>query len=83
MRKHRLCMIRKRGDQYRPVSIRFHRDIITGECSVSLSGLGYMLMFCAEKVIPELINLVQPNGRFPRQLPCDILAAAEKDFFRR
>ena len=81
MRKHRLCVIRRQGDQYRSISIRLHRDKVTGDRSVSLSGFGCMLMFCAEKVIPELINLVQPNGRFPRQLPCDILAAAEKDFF--
>ena len=74
-------MIRKQGDQYRRISIRFHRDKVTGDRSVSLSGFGCMLMFCVEKVIPELINLVKPNGRFPRQLPCDILAAAEKDFF--
>ena len=83
MRKHRLCVIRKRGDQYRPVSIRFHRDTVTGECSVALSGYGCMMMFCVEKVIPEIISLVKPHGQFPRQLPCDILATAEKDFFRR
>ena len=81
MRKHRLCMIRKQGDQYRRISIRFHRDKVTGDRSVSLSGFGCMLMLCAEKVIPELVSLVKPHGRFPRQLPCDILAAAEKDFF--
>jgi len=83
MKKHQLCVIRKRGYQYRSVSIRFHRDIVTGECSVSLSGFGYMLMLCFEKIIPELINLVKPNGRFPRQLPCGILAVSEKDLFRR
>lgn len=82
MRKYQLCVIRKHGDQYRTVSIHFHRDTITGERSVSLSGFGWILMLCAEKVIPELVNLVKPHGRFPRQLPCDILAAAEKDFFR-
>ncbi|MBR0342358.1 MAG: hypothetical protein IJH64_09010 [Oscillospiraceae bacterium] len=81
MKKHQLCVIRKQGDQYRPVSIRFYRDKVTGECSVSLSGFGCMLMLCAEKVIPELVSLVKPHGRFPRQLPCDILAAAEKVFF--
>ena len=74
-------MIRKQGDQYRRISIRFHRDKVTGDRSVSLSGFGCMLMLCAEKVIPELVSLVKPHGRFPRQLPCDILAAAEKDFF--
>ena len=80
MRKHRLCVIRKQGDQYRHFSICFHRDMVTGECSVSLAGFGCMLMFCMEKVIPGLSGLVKPHGRFPRQLPCDILAAAEKDF---
>lgn len=83
MRKRRLYVIRKQGDQYHTLSIRFHRDTITGERSVSLSGFGCMLMFCVEKVIPELISLVKPHGRFPRKLPCDILAATEKDFFRR
>ena len=33
------------------------------------------------EIIPELISLIKPHGQFPRQLPCDILAAAEKDFF--
>ena len=83
MRKHRLYVIRKQGDQYHPVSIHFHRDTVTGECSVSLSGFGCILMLCMEKVIPELTSLVKPHGRFPRQLPCDILAAVEKDFSRR
>jgi len=82
MRKHRLCVIRRHGDLYRHISIQFHRDTITGERSVSLSGFGCMLMFCVEKVIPELISLIKPHGRFPRQLPRDILAAAEKDFRR-
>ena len=82
MRKHRLCVIRKQGDQYRFFSIRFQRDTVTGECSVSLAGFGCMLLFCMEKVIPGLSGLVKPHGRFPRQLPCDILAAAEKDFFQ-
>ena len=82
MRKRRLYVIRKQGDQYHTLSIHFHRDMITGERSVSLSGFGWMLMLCAEKVIPELVSLVKPHGRFPRQLPCDILAAAEKDYFR-
>ena len=80
MRKHRLCVIRRQDDQYRSISIRLHRDKVTGDRSVSLSGFGCMLMFCVEKVIPELINLVKPNRQFPRQLPCDILAATEKDF---
>lgn len=83
MRKHQLCVIRKQGDQYRPISIRFHRDTVTGERSVSLSGFGCLLMFCVEKVIPELISLVKPCERFPRQLPYDILAIAEEDSFRK
>lgn len=81
MKRYRLSAIRKRGDLYRHISIQFCRDTVTGECSVSLSGFGCMLMLCAEKVIPELVSLVKPHGRFPRQLPCDILAVAEKDFF--
>ena len=80
MRKHRLYVIRKKGSRYCHLSLRFYRDAVTGECSVTLSGFGCMLMFCLEKVIPELANLVRPHERFPRKLPCDILA--EKDFFR-
>jgi len=83
MRKHRLCVIRRQGDQYRSISIRLHRDKVTGDRSVSLSGFGCMLMFCVEKVIPELISLVKPYERFPRQLPYDILVIAEKDSFRK
>lgn len=36
-----------------------------------------MLMFCVEKVIPELISLVKPHGRFPRKLPCDMSRVAK------
>ena len=80
MRKRRLYVIRKQGDQYHTLSIRFHRDTITGERSVSLSGFGCMLMLCVKKVIPKLISLIKLHGRFPRQLPYDILAG--KDFFQ-
>ena len=83
MKKHQLYVIRKQGDQYRPVSIRFYRDKVTGDRSVSLSGFSCMLMLCIETIIPELINLANSHGRFPRQLPCDMLAAAEKDFYQR
>ena len=83
MRKHRLCVIRRQGDQYRSISIRLHRDKVSGDRSVSLSGFGCMLMLCIETIIPELINLANSHGRFPRQLPCDMLAAAEKDFYQR
>ena len=83
MKKHQLCVIRKQGDQYRPVSIRFYRDKVTGDRSVSLSGFSCMLMLCIETIIPELINLANSHGRFPRQLPCDMLAAADKDFYQR
>ena len=71
MRKHRLGMIRKQGDQYRRISIRFHRDKVTGDRSVSLSGFGCMLMVCLEKAIPELISVIKPDQRFPRQWHCD------------
>ena len=83
MRKHRLCVIRRQGDQYRSISIRLHRDKVTGDRSVSLSGFSCMLMLCIETIIPELINLANSHGRFPRQLPCDMLAAADKDFYQR
>ena len=71
MRKHRLCVIRRQGDQYRSISIRLHRDKVTGDRSVSLSGFGCRLMFCVEKAIPELISVIKPDQRFPRQWPCD------------
>ena len=81
MKRYRLSVLIKRGDLYRHISIRFRRDTVTGEYSISLSGFDCMLMLCLEKVIPELINLANPHERFPRQLPCDILAG--KDFSRR
>ena len=81
MKRYRLSAIKKHGCLYRHISIQFRRDTVTGEYSVSLSGFGCMLMLCLEKVISELIYLADPHGRFPRQLPCDILAG--KDFFQR
>ena len=83
MRKHRRSVIRRQGNQYRSISIRFHRDKVTGDRSFSLSGFGCMLMVCLEKVIPELTILAKPDRRFPRQLPYDILAIVEKDSFRK
>lgn len=80
MRKYRLCVIRKQGDQYRPLSIRFHRDVVTGDCSVSLSGHGHMLMICMEKVIPGLASIVYPYHKFPRRFPYGILAESENIF---
>ena len=77
MKGQRLSVIRKNGDQYRHISIRFRRDTVTGEYSFCLSGFGCMFMLCLEKVIPELINFTKFHGRYPRQLPCD----TGKDFF--
>ncbi len=81
MRKHRLCVIRKKVDRHRHISIRFYRDAVTGECSVSLSGFGCVFLLCIEIIIPELISLAKPQVQFPRQPPCDILPG--KDFFQR
>ena len=81
VKRHRLSVLRKRGDLYRHISIQFHRDTVTGEYSAFISGFGSMLMLCLEKAIPELVSEANPQGRFPRQLPCDILAG--KDFFQR
>ena len=81
MRKHRLYVIRKNVDRHRHISIRFYRDAVTGECSVSLSGFGCILLLCMEIIIPELISLAKPQVQFPRQLPSGILAG--KDFFQR
>lgn len=81
MRKHRLYVIRKSGIPHHHASVRFYRDTVTGECSVALSGFGCMLMFCMEKVIPELISLCKPQTQFHRQLPCDILSG--EDFFQK
>ena len=69
MKKHRLYMIRKQGDLFRCISIRLHRDTVTGEWSVSLSGFGHMLMICAAKPIPELCGSGSLCDRFPRQFP--------------
>ena len=80
MRKYRLCVIKKYGAHHRHISIRFCRDAVTGEYSAFLSGFGCMLTICVEKVVPEIINLANPYGQFPRQLPCDILA--RKDFYQ-
>ena len=38
MKKRRFYVIRKQGDLFHRISIRFHRDAVTGEWSVSLSG---------------------------------------------
>lgn len=40
MKKRRFYVIRKQGDLFHRISIRFHRDAVTGEWSVSLSGFG-------------------------------------------
>ena len=58
MKKYRLYVIRKMGSQYRRVLIRFSRDAVTGEYSVSLFGFHRMLMVCMEKVIPGLSSLI-------------------------
>lgn len=59
MRKHRLYVTRRRGRQYRRPGLHFHRDTVTGEYSVCLSGFGRMRMFCMEKPIPELNSIVR------------------------
>ena len=59
MRKCRLTTIRKQGTQYRRPGLHFHRDTVTGEYSVCLSGFGRMRMFCMEKPIPELNSIVR------------------------
>ena len=91
MKKHRIYMIRKQGDLFRCISIRLHRDTVTGEWSVSLSGFGHMLMICAAKPIPELCCAAKPipelcgSGslcdRFPRQFPHAIIS--EKNISQR
>ena len=78
MKKHRLYVIRKQGDLFHRISIRFYRDTVTGEWSVSLSGFGHMLMICAAKPIPELYGTVRFCGRFPRPFPHDILSEKNK-----
>lgn len=76
MKKYQLCVIRKQGDLYRHISIRFHRDTVTGELSVSFSGGGRMILICLEEKIPDLIRLISSQRRFP----CVILG--KKSFFR-
>ena len=69
MKKRRFYVIRKQGDLFHRISIRFHRDAVTGEWYVSLSGFGHMLMICAAKPIPELCGSGGLCDRFPRQFP--------------
>ena len=76
MKKYQLCVIRKQGDLYRRISIRFHRDTVTGELSVSFSGGGRLILICFEDKIPDLIRLISSQRRFP----CAILG--KKSFFR-
>ena len=76
MRKHRLYVIRKSGIPHHHASIRFHRDTVTGELSVSFSGGGRMILICLEEKIPDLIRLISSQRRFP----CVILG--KKSFFR-
>ena len=75
MKKYQLCVIRKQGDMYHRISIRFHRDTVTGELSVSFSGGGRMILICLEEKIPDLIRLISSQRRFP----CAILG--KKSFF--
>ena len=81
MKKRRFYVIRKQGDLFHRISIRFHRDAVTGEWSVSLSGFGCMLMICAAKPIPELCGSGSLCDRFPRQFPHAIIS--EKNISRR
>ena len=81
MKKRRLYVIRKQGDLFHRISIQFHRDAVTQEWSVALSGFGHMLMICAAKPIPELYSLISLLDQFPRQFPYDILS--EKNISRR
>lgn len=81
MKKHRLYVIRKQGDLFHRISIRFHRDAVTQEWSVTLSGFGHMFMICVTQSIPELCGTVRFCGRFPRQFPHDILS--EKNISQR
>ena len=48
MRKHRLYVIRRQGGLYRRISVRFHRDAVTGERTLRLSGFGHMMMVCSQ-----------------------------------
>lgn len=81
MKKRRFYVIRKQGDLFHRISIRFHRDAVTGEWSVSLSGFGHMLMICTAKPIPELYGSGGLCDRFPRHFPHAIIS--EKDISRR
>ena len=81
MKKHRLYVIRKQGDLFHRISIRLHRDAVTGEWSVSLSGFGHMFMICITQSIPELCGAVSLRDQFPRRFPHDILS--EKNISRR
>ena len=76
MKKYQLCVIRKQSDLYRRISIRVHRDTVTGELSVSFSGGGRMVLICLEENIPDLIRLISSQRHFP----CAILG--KKSFFR-
>ena len=76
MKKYQLCVIRKQSDLYRRISIRFHRDTVTGELSVSFSGGGRLILICFEEKIPDLVRLISSR----RQFPCVILG--KKSFFR-
>ena len=76
MKKYQLCVIRKQGDLYRRISIRFHRDTVTGELSVSFSGGGRLILICFEEKIPDLVRLISSRRRFP----CVILG--KKSFIR-
>ena len=69
MKKHRLYMIRKQGDLFRCISIRLHRDTVTGEWSVSLSGFGHMLMICTAKPIPGIMWLWGSMRSFSKAFP--------------
>jgi hypothetical protein len=81
MKKHRLYVIRKQGDLFHHISIRFHRDTVTQEWSVSLSGFGHMFMICITQSIPELCGTVSLRDQFPRRFPHDILS--EKNISQR
>ena len=81
MKKRRLYVIRKHGDLFHRISIQLHRDTVTGEWSVSLTGFGHMLMIWASKPIPELCGSVNLCDRFPSQSPHAIIS--EKNISRR
>ena len=74
MKKRRFYVIRKQGYLFHGISIQLHRDTVTGEWSVSLSGFGSMFMICAAKPIPELCGFGSLCDRFPRQFPHAIIS---------